>query len=449
MRRLFVCICLACLSLALFAAKGPTDEQLKALCRDAGFAMQKVVTEEEKAIAFNALAEKLAQQVDMSKITAQQVDMVFDLGGVTLQPHLAKWLAPTLEAKAGKEGGMFSFLCWKYMPRADMFHIDSQEVACLKRFLDDSALAKIVEQGEVARDIINGLASFKYKNWNEEGMIQSVVTFLACKMPDAATMESVKAFNSAMLADSLSAEQHEKVRKVVLQQYQRLEKNAPSERIKKNAQEQITYLEGPFAKGTLVGSKAPELHFLRYIGQVAKPATTDKNSHDDELIEASEPVMHIYEPTIQDIKSLQSIYANGNGPVIMLDFWGTKCVPCIQSFPELAEVQRQFIRETERKQFLMIGITSLQGYFVDTPNHKTIQTRNNPEKELGLFPDFMKGMDINWHIAITEEDVMNTDYGVLAIPHVVLIDKKGNVRYNALSADKDEKIELIKKLLAE
>lgn len=451
MKRLFASIITCLVALCVFAAKGPTDEQLKALCRDAGFALQSATGEEAKAQVFNQLSTKLCQQVDITKITATQVDMVFDLGGVTLQPYLEKWLAPTLETKAAKEGGMFSFLCWKFMPRTDMFHIDSEEVAKLKRFLDDSNMPKLMEeQSEAARDIINSLSSFKYRNWSEPGFIPSALKFLSVKMPDAATLEVVKAFNAAMLADSLSADSREHIRKAVLAQYQRLEKAAPSERIKKNAQEQITYLEGPFAKGTLIGSKAPELHFLRYIGQEWKtvPDVSPTNVNDD-VIEEVEPAMHILEPTIQDIKTLQSLYANGEGPVIMLDFWGTKCVPCIQSFPELAEVQAQFIRETDRKQFLMIGITSLQGYFVDTPNHKTIQCRNNPEKELGLFPGFMKGMDINWHIAITEEDVMNTDYGVLAIPHVVLIDKKGNVRYNNLSAEKDEKIALIKQLLSE
>ena len=61
----------------------------------------------------------------------------------------------------------------------------------------------------------------------------------------------------------------------------------------------------------------------------------------------------------------------------------------------------------------------------------------------------MKAMGMNWNVAVSEEDVMNTDYGALAIPHVVLIDKQGNVRYNALDAEKAEKIQLIEKLLNE
>ncbi len=422
MRRILSFFLAGIFALALSAAKAPTDEQLKALCRDAGFAMQNAQTAEARQQAFDAVAGKLTQQADLQKITAQQVDLVFDLGGVTLQPYLSQWLASTLEAKAAREGGMFSFLCWKYMPREDMFHISEHEVQVLRRFLDDSNLSKIVEQGEVARDIINGLSSFKYANWNQEGMIKSTLNFLSAKtMPQPAVLECVKVFNAAMLADSLSADDHEQIRKAVLAQYQRLEKNAPSARIQKSCQEQITYLEGPFAKGTLVGSKAPELHFLRWYGHEGDSVVT------------------------RDIQSLHALHAEGKSPVVMLDFWGTKCVPCIQSFPELAEMQQQLMG----KDVIVIGITSLQGYFVDTPNHRTIQTRNNPEKELGLFPALMKDMGINWNIAITEEDVMNTDYGVLAIPHVVLIDKQGRVRYNALGAEKEERLRIIEQLLAE
>ena len=422
MKKRILLVIITFLSLGALAAKTPTDEQLKALCRDAGFALQSAATTEAKQQAFDALATKLAQQTDLQKISAQQVDMVFDLGGVTLQPYLAQWLAPTLETKATREGGIFSFLQWKYMPRKDMFHVDAQELASLKRFLDDRQLGKVLEQQpEVARDIINGLSSLKYANWSTEGIVQSVCTFLGSKLSDAAVMESVKVFNSAMMADSLGHEAHEQLRLAVLAQYQQLQQTATTPRIQKNCQEQITYLEGPFAKGTLVGSQAPELHFLRYYGWQGDSVQT------------------------KDIQTLGQLYAQGRGPVVMLDFWGTKCVPCLQAIPELADIQRHF----QGQDVCLIGVTSLQGYFVDTPNHRTIQCRNNPEKELGLFPDFMKAMGINWNLGISEEEVMNTDYGVLAIPHIVLIDRQGRVRYNALSAEKEDKIALIETLLQE
>lgn len=414
-----------------WAAKAPTDEQLKALCRDAGFALQSATTHEAKALAFKDLASKLEKQADISKISDSQVEMLFDFGGNVLQPYLSEWLAPTLQAKASQGDAAFAFFAWKYMPREDMFHVGEGEVKSLMQFLDNNGSGKFVaERAEVARDIIGGVANFKSVNWATEGFASSVLRFLAAKLPDNAVTECVKVFNSAIYAESLGGEVKESIRKAVMKQYADLQKRAESERIKKNCQTQIDYLEGPFAKGTLVGGKAPNIHFVRYF------------AWDGDSV------------AVREVKELHSLIggarqdgvANADShPVIMLDFWGTKCVPCLQSFPELAEIQQHF----QGKDVVILGITSLQGYFVDKPNNRTVQCRNNPEKELSLFPAYMKAMGMNWNVAVSEEDVMNTDYGALAIPHVVLIDKQGNVRYNALDAEKAEKIQLIEKLLNE
>lgn len=411
------------LPLMASAAKQPTDDQLKALCRELSIKLQSVTSEEEADQALATLSQNLEKQADLSKISAQQVDMIFDFGGITLAPYLSKWLAPTLDAKAEKEHGIFAFLAWKYMPRKDDFHVDAQQVAALSRFLNDSQLQKILDQNpQSARDIISGIGSFKEENWATEGFHASAVHFLKCNLSDAAVGECVKVFNSVVYAEQLSKEAREEIRTLVLAQYKKLVASTDNQRIKKNSQTEIDYLEGPFAKGTLVGGKAPELHFLRVMKAEGDSVKTI------------------------DLATLSQLYSNpAEAPVVMLDFWGTKCVPCLQSFPELAEIQQHF----EGKNVVILGITSLQGYFVDTPNHRTIQCRNNPEKELSLFPDFMKAMGMNWTVGISEENVMNTDYGALAIPHIVLIDKHGNVRHNCLQAEKEQKIELIEELLGE
>lgn len=407
-----------------FAAKAPTDEQLKSLCRDAGFAMQSAVTDEARQQAFDAEANKLTSAADITKITAEQVSMVFEYGGITLQPYLSKWLQPTLQDKALKNGGMFAFLAWKYIPRADAFHVADDEMAALLRFLNDGNLKKVIEQNpETARDIISAIGNFRDANWATAGVTESVSKFLSAQLPESAVTECVKVFNSAMSADNMPADTRQSIRKAVLAQYTSLAQTTDRERIKKSCQTQIDYLNGPFACGTLVGGKAPEMHFIRMF-----------STEGDSIVTKAQPT------------TLSAILSAADHPdVIMLDFWGTKCVPCLQSFPEMAEIQQHF----QGKKVLIVGITSLMGYFVDTPNHKTVQCRNNPEKELALFPDYMKAMGVNWTIGITEEDVMNTDYGVLAIPHITLIDKAGNVRYNCLQADKDEKIKLIESLLSE
>ncbi len=422
--------CLYSLFFALFmlmplfamGAKQPTDEQLKALCRDASFKLQEATSDEQRQQIFSTLTADFEKQADMSKVSVQQVDMMFEFGGITLAPYLSNWLAPVLSAKAEKEGGVYAFCAWKYMPRKDQFHQSEEEVMALKRFLDDASLQKVIEQqSEVARDVINGISTFKNANWLTQSFPESAAKFLKCSLPDVAVGECVKVFNSIVYADSVPAEVRDNIRQLVLGQYTKLANSTDNQRIKKNCNAQIEYLEGPFAKGTLVGEKAPQLHFVTVLHQQG-----------DSICKV-------------EISDLQSLFAKPEPPVVMLDFWATKCVPCIQSFPEIAEVQEHF----KDKNVIIFGITSLQGYFVDTPNHRTVQCRNNAEKELGLFPAYMKSMGINWHIGVTEEDVMNTDYGALAIPHIVLIDKQGRVRYNALSADKEEKIKLIESLLVE
>lgn len=423
LRVLWSFLLLMLFSLFASAAKPPTDEQLKALCREASFKLQEATSKEQALQLFTALTDNLEKQADITKISAQQVDMVFEFGGITLAPYLSRWLAPTLTAKAEKEQGVFAFYAWKYMPRKDDFHIAEEEVIALQRLLNDASLQKVMDQKtDIARDVINGISSFKSANWSTNSFTESASRFLKCDMPATAVAEVVKVFNSIVYAEEIPADQRENIRSLVLAQYTKLAESTDNQRIKKNCTTQIDYLNGPFAKGTLVGSKAPNLHFVRMFKQGA------------DSIEV-----------ITDVKDLDQLLSDAEPPVIMLDFWGTKCVPCLQSFPELAELQNHFAG----KNVLILGITSLQGYFVDTPNHRTIQCRNNPEKELSLFPAYMKAMEVNWHIGITEEDVMNTDYGALAIPHVVLIDKQGKVRYNALSADKDEKIKLIEELLVE
>lgn len=78
----------------------------------------------------------------------------------------------------------------------------------------------------------------------------------------------------------------------------------------------------------------------------------------------------------------------------------------------------------------IIGVTSVMGYHVDVKNGKTIQTTGKPEYEMELMQSFMKDMGITWRIAFTGQNVMNMDYGVTSIPHIVILDSDGNVRYN-------------------
>lgn len=397
-----------------WAAKAPTDEQLKSFCRDAGAAMIGCETSEARQEAFNKVAAKFASIADITKITAPQVALLFENGGMTLDQLLRVWLEPTFQQRAKSET-IFAFYQWKYMPENDGFMHGEKETAAFVKFLAAKDLQKTIDTYEdVVTDVFGAMTTMKDANWHTAGFTDGMMRLMKCKISDQAVMECVKVFNSIARVDTIDAGVREQFRTVCRDKYATLASSLDSQRKIKACNEQIKYLDGPFACGTLVGSKAPALHLLRVMKQGKDGVETIKAT------------------SLDDFK----------GKVVMLDFWGTKCVPCLQSFPELAEMQAYY----EGKDVVILGITSLQGYFVDTPNKRTIQCRNDKEKEMSLFPEYMKGMGITWTIGISEEDVMNTDYGALAIPHVVIIDKDGIVRHNAVNGDKETKIRLIDKL---
>lgn len=415
MRRYLLSFTLLLATTLLWAAKGPTDEQIKAFCRDAGAALVGCETAEAKQEAFNKVATQFAATADIKQITAQQVELLFENGGMTLDHSLRVWLEPTLQQRA-KSDPIFAFYQWKYMPENDGFMHGPKETSAFVDFLKTSDLQKTVtEHGDVVNEVFSAMATMKDANWHTKGFAEGMLRLMNCNISEQAVMECVKVFNSIARVDTIDADLREQFRTLCRDKYAKLATSLESQRKIKACQQQIKYLDGPFACGTLVDSKAPELHFMRVMKQ------------------GKDSVERVPATSLDAFK----------GKVIMLDFWGTKCVPCINSFPELAEMQQYF----EGKDVVILGVTSIQGYFVDTPNKRTIQCRNDKEKEMSLFPDYMKGMGITWTIGISEEDVMNTDYGALAIPHVVIIDKQGVVRHNAVNGDKETKIKLIEQVL--
>lgn len=414
MKKYILAFTLLILSTVLWAAKAPTDEQLKAFCRDAGAAITGCETPEARLDAFNKVATQFASVADISKITPQQVALLFDNGGMTLDHLLRVWLEPTFQQRAKSET-IFAYYLWRYMPENDGFMHGQKETEAFVNFLAAKDLQKVVnEHGDVVTEVFSTMPTMKDANWHTEGFAEGVMRLVKCNISDIAVMECVKVFNSIARVDTIDAALREQFRTVCREKYATLVGSLESQRKIKACNEQIKYLDGPFARGTLVGGKAPELHLIRVFKQ-------GKDSV--ELV---------------PVTSLDAF----KGKVVMLDFWGTKCVPCLQSFPEIAEMQAHF----EGKDVVILGITSLQGYFVDA-DKRTIQCRNNKEKEMSYFPGYMKAKGITWTIGVSEEDVMNTDYGALAIPHVVIIDKQGIVRHNAVNGDKETKIRLIEQYL--
>lgn len=157
------------------------------------------------------------------------------------------------------------------------------------------------------------------------------------------------------------------------------------------AEDTLAHLNSPAARGdSLVGRPAPELNFL-----------------------------WSSEGGWQTLSELR-------GQVVVLDFWATWCGACLESFPRVARLAARY-RGTDVR---VIGVTSLQGA-IHGLGSRAIDCRADPGKEMRLMPDFMKAKNMTWPVVISRERMINPDYGVDGIPHVVVVAPDGTVRFEA------------------
>jgi thiol-disulfide isomerase/thioredoxin len=184
---------------------------------------------------------------------------------------------------------------------------------------------------------------------------------------------------------------------------------SPAAQQLKAVKDTLALADGAWAKGTLLGNPAPDIAFT----WVSNDGT-------------------------------QKSFADFKGKVVMIDFWATWCGPCRAVFPKMAQLADRY----KGHDVVILGLTSLQGFHIDESNQR-IDTKDDPAKESGLMPGFMKAMGVNWTIAFGDKSCFNPDFGVQGIPHVAIIDAKGVVRYNGLYPNPVEESEKIDALLKE
>jgi len=134
--------------------------------------------------------------------------------------------------------------------------------------------------------------------------------------------------------------------------------------------------------------------------------------------------------------------ADLKGQVVVLDFWATWCGPCISSFPTV----REHVDHFKGSPVTFLGVTSVQG-FVANLEAARIDTKGDPQKEMGLMPAFMKAKQMTWDVVFSEQKVFNPDYGIQGIPFIAILAPDGTVRHAGLNPH-DPSADIVAKVTA-
>jgi thiol-disulfide isomerase/thioredoxin len=169
-------------------------------------------------------------------------------------------------------------------------------------------------------------------------------------------------------------------------------------------------LQSRYLRGQLIGHTSPEVEFLWYSGE-------------------------------NEVRRLSDL----RGYVVVLDFWATWCVPCIAQFPALEEFAARYRGYPAR----LVGLTSLQGRHID--GGITVRTGDDPDLEFNLMATYIQKRGLTWPVAFSSTTILDPDFGVDGIPHLVILDPAGRVRFagGGSSLTQAQKYTLVDSLLIE
>jgi thiol-disulfide isomerase/thioredoxin len=129
-----------------------------------------------------------------------------------------------------------------------------------------------------------------------------------------------------------------------------------------------------------------------------------------EMIGAKAPSLNS-ERSYGEFKGLDAL----KGKVVIIDFFAHWCGPCKASYPDM----RKLYDELNPKGLEMVGVTTYYGYY-------GAERGISKDAEYAKMADFIKEFNIAWPVVYGERSNFEA-YGVTGIPHVTVLDRKGNV----------------------
>ncbi|MCA5005098.1 TlpA family protein disulfide reductase [Sphingobacterium sp. WQ 366] len=141
--------------------------------------------------------------------------------------------------------------------------------------------------------------------------------------------------------------------------------------------------------------------------------------------------------TLEDLNGQKVSLSDLKGKIVILDFWATWCSPCIQSFPGMQASIEKY-KDDDRIKFIFVN---------------TWESDINPQEKVKTF---LKNNNYLFNVLFdnsnTPVNAIATSYGVRGIPHKVVIDQNGFIRFessgsssniNSIVSEMSAKIELI------
>ena len=140
------------------------------------------------------------------------------------------------------------------------------------------------------------------------------------------------------------------------------------------------------------------------------------------------------------------------GKVLVLDFWATWCGPCRMVIPSLVKLQKEF----KDKGLQVVGVTTYYGFAWELTGREgdtligKSAGRVSRERELELNRIFHDKVPLDYPIVITERKVGSKTFGIVGIPTLFVVDRKGIVRYYKVGSGNEEALrKVVVKLLEE
>lgn len=108
------------------------------------------------------------------------------------------------------------------------------------------------------------------------------------------------------------------------------------------------------------------------------------------------------------------------GKVVVLDFWGTWCPPCVASVPGLRDINKKYSKDSA---FVMISVSS--------------------DSDEDAWKGFITKEKMVWHQFLDRDHAVQRAFAVRAFPTYIVLDQDGVIRYRSIgmSLEKESALE--------